>query len=161
MAETHQEEELATIVPMKWSDLMLVAAVGAVAGTVTWGIYWLLTGYLIPRFFCGDNATGICITAPYVYEGIALIIGGVIGLLGLIRLRTYRPLLIVLAVIISLGGLVQVVGVLTWYLAALASIALFALAYGLYAWVSRVRTFWIALAATVVLMIIVRLVLSS
>jgi uncharacterized membrane protein len=80
-------------------------------------------------------------------------------LFGLIRLRVYRPLLVVLASAVSLWGIAGMAWGLTWYLGALVAAVMYLLAYGLYAWVARTRMFLIALAVTVVLVVVVRLAL--
>lgn len=161
MTETNQEEEVAFTTPMNGRDLASIVITGVVAGFVVWLIYWLLMRYLTPRLFCDDPTTSLCTSAPAAMDGVSLIIGAIVGLLGLIRLRSFRPLLVVLAVTVALGGLAQQADLLAWYWAALASAGLFAVAYALFAWVARIRAFWLALVVTVVLVVITRLALFS
>jgi hypothetical protein len=161
MTETNHEEEVTPVTPMTSRDLIAVLATGAVAGLVIWAVYRVLMGYVAPLVFCQDNTTSICASAPAVMDGVALIAGGVVGLLGLIRLRTFRPLLVVLAIVLSLGGLAQQLDTMPWYWAVPFATILFAVAYAFYAWVARVRVFWLAVAIIVLLGVLIRFVLFS
>ena len=92
---------------------------------------------------------------------VAIIISTIAGVANLARLRIYRPLLIGLAAAISLWGLQVITGGLAWYWAALVFVALFALAYAVFAWLARLRNFILALVVTIVLVVLVRWVLVA
>lgn len=158
MAETNQEEITSTQT-LSGRDLASVIILGVIAGVITWGVYELLLHFVVPGLFCRDSTTSLCETAPSIMDGVSLVIGAVVALLGLIRLRVFRPLLVVLATIIALGGLAQRADVLAWYFSLLACGVLFGLAYGLFAWMAKIRLFWTALLVSAVLVIVTRLVL--
>lgn len=157
--EPGEEEAASLIMPMSGRDLAAAVIVGAATGLIVWIISVALGEYLIPKFVCGGTDTGFCGTTTPFIDGIGLIAGGAIGLTGLIRQRTFRPLLVVLAATLVFGGLFQLLGSLAWYVSLLMSVMLFGLAYGLFAWISRLKIFWQSLIVTVLCIGVVRLVL--
>ena len=161
MADIYAEEKVEPVTPMKSRDLMAVIFIGALVGLVLWIVYWFLSSFLTPRLFCNDTMVSSCATARAVSDGIGLTIGAIIALLGLIRLRIFRPLLVVLAVLLCLGGLAQKVDGLSWYWSAAVCVGLFAGSYALYTWVARIKAFWLAVLVTVVLAVATRLILFS
>lgn len=159
MNETGQEETPSPFVAMSGRELGLVGAVGAGAGLITWLVYWLIVSYGGPALFCHNYLPNLCYSIPSIEESAGLIVGAIAGLLGLVRLRVFRSLLVVLATTITFVGIEHQLSELTWYWAALASIILFALSYAIYAWLSRIRMFLLELVLVVILMVVTRLVL--
>lgn len=159
MSETNTQEETGFVTTMSWRELMAVAVVGVASGVITWAVYQLLNRYVTPGLFCGDSTTSVCTAAPSLTDGLSLIVGAIAGLLGLIRLRTFRPLLVVLAALVALGGLTQRVDVMHWYYSLLACAVMFGLAYGLFAWVAKIRSFWVSVIVSAVLVVLTRFVL--
>ena len=130
-------------------DIIQMAIIGTLSGVVTWSLVTLLSSV-----FEQQSSPSASIQAAGVF------VGGFIALLALIRMRAYRPLLIVLAVIISIGGISHVLVALPWSLG-LGFIALiFGLSYVTFGWVSRISSFWICLITTIVLVVVTRLTLQ-
>ena len=102
---------------------------------------------------CSDSRNYSAITAS--------LIGGIAALVGLIRLRVYRPLLVLFAGMISLWGILQTSWGLDLFTGVLMVAALYALAFGVFSWIARVREFWIAIAVIIVIVVAVRLALVS
>lgn len=161
MAKARQEEGPLPIIPMTNTDLMGILLVGALMGLVLWGIGLLFNQYVFEVYFCEDAITSSCSNSQNYSATIASLIGGIAALVGLIRLRVYRPLLVLLASIISLWGILQTSWELDLFTGMLMVTALYALAFGVYSWVARVREFWIAIAAIIVIVVAVRLALVS
>ena len=84
-----------------------------------------------------------------------------IGLVTLARMRVYRPLLVVLAATVALWGLESSIASLPWYWGLLAVVVFFALAYGLFSWLARIRNFIMAVVITVVVVVVIRLLLVA
>lgn len=154
-----QEETQPKFILMANRNLAAVILLGAIVGLATWGIGWLLGAYAFGPLLCGDGGAQ-CGSAMQYGLVTSQILAAVAALLGLVRLRVFRPLLVVLATTVSLWGLVGALSALAWYGLALASVVLYALAYGLFVWIVRVRKFWLALIVAVILVIIVRFVLT-
>lgn len=154
----NQDETQPQFMLMANRDLASVIILGAFVGLLTWGAGWLLGTYVFDPILCGAGDTR-CGMAPQYGEITATILVAVLALLGLVRLRVFRPMLVVLAATITLWGLVGMLTALEWYWVAAASVTLYALAYGLFVWIVRIRRFWLALVVALALIIAVRLVL--
>ncbi len=160
MNNTNQEDLQQKFVPVVARDFIKMIVLGAVLGVVLWGLTNLLGNYVFDPLFCRNDTTN-CVAVWQYSETTASVIVAILGLIGLIRLRAFRPMLIALAATASLWGLIGNVTVMTWYWALLASLLLYALAYGLFTWVVRIRVFWVALMLTVLLVVAVRYMLTS
>jgi hypothetical protein len=100
-----------------------------------------------------------CSDAPKYAMIVSMVIGSLGGLIALVQIRIYRPLLAVLAVAVSLWGFnVLLAGIDTWLGIALLSL-LFGAAYLLFVWIARIRSFILAVITSIVVMVIIRLVL--
>lgn len=160
MSDESQVERPASTVAMSNRDLVGILVLGGISGLIIWGLGVLLNRYVFDMVLCQRGIGGQCAHVLDYSAGAAVVIGSILALVGLIWLRVYRPLLVVLAAAISLWGIAQLAMGMTWYWGVLVAIILYLLAYGLYAWVARVRLFWVALAATIVLVVAVRLALT-
>lgn len=149
------------LVPMTVRELLTVVIAGAVVGAVIWGLFYLLNTFVFSSVLCRPQASSDCVNAPSYAMTVAIIIGSIAGLATLARMRVYRPLLVILAAAISLWGAQRITSGLTWYLALAVVALLFGLAYGLYAWIGRVRSFILAIVLSVILVVAIRLALTS
>ena len=117
-----------------------VAMAGAVLGLLVWGLAWLLERFVLRSLFCGDAGAAACVNITTYAGNIAAVVVAVVGVVALVRLNVFRPLLIVLGAAISLWGLaawlaqLSLVEQISW------SVLLYALLYSLYAWVARLRS---------------------
>ena len=165
MAKEKQVEKLvekpAPIIPMLQSDLIGVLLLGAATGLIILGLGMIFNRFIFDAYFCQGDATAECINARNYSAVVASVIAAIAALGGLVRLRVYRPLLVVIASMVSLWGVVQIVWNLYWLIAVLVVAVLYALAFGLYSWVARIRTFWISLLIIVLLALAVRLALLA
>lgn len=159
MSDETQTEKAEFTVAMSSRGLLSILALGGIAGLLIWGFGFALNRYVFDVFFCQNGISNQCTYAVNYAEGAALAIGSILGLIGLIRLRVYRPLLVVLATAISLWGVVEMALGMRWYWGVVIAFIMYLLAYGLYSWVARIRLFWAALVATIVLVVGVRLAL--
>lgn len=137
---------------------MRIALVGAVVGLLTWGLAQLLERFVLSGLFCGDEASHVC-TNVVVYSGnIAAVVMAVIGVVALVRMSVYRPLLIALGAIISLWSLaawVQSLGLVeqvAW------TTGLYVIFYSVYAWVARIRSVAVVLVVFAIIAVTSRLI---
>lgn len=157
MTEESRPEKPTSTIGMPMNDFLSVVILGGIIGLSVWGLTFILNRYVFDAYFCGGGTSDQCSSAGNYAAMLATIIGAVAALVALIRLRIYRPLLIVLAAAISLWGLAQYGLGLAWYQMALVLLVMYALALVTYGWIARLRQFWIALIATVVLVLLVRI----
>jgi hypothetical protein len=161
MAKEKKVEKPATIIPMLKSDLIGILLLGAAAGLVVLGLGIVFNRFIFDVYFCQGDVTTECTNARNYSAAIASVIAAIAAMGGLVRLRVYRPLLVVIASMVSLWGVVQVVWSLYWLIAVLVVAVLYALAFGLYSWVARIREFWISLLVIIVLVVAVRVALLA
>lgn len=160
MTEEQQVEKPVYIIPMLKNDFIAVLLLGGATGLLVWILGTLLNRYVFDVYFCQGDINSQCAAAKNYAVAAASVLGGIAALGGLIRLRVYRPLLVVIAVLISTWGIVQSSWSLGWFTGILAVIILYALAFGAFSWIARVREFWIALVAIVLLVVAVRLAIT-
>jgi len=141
------------------SQFFQIVIIGLLLGALTWGLVQVLGMYAFKPVVCASDAT-VCGQANQYAVVAASLITAAIALVGLVKLRTFRPLLVVIAVTVSLWGVSGMLSGLPWYGALLTSAGLYALAYAMYAWVVRVRLFWIVIVLLVVLIVATRLILT-
>jgi hypothetical protein len=156
-----EQEGDSTLLSLGSGQLIKIILFGFIVGVIVWGLTTLLDMYLFRAIACQGNATMQCATSLSYAEITATLLGGIIGLLGLIRFQMFRPLLVVLGAIISLWGIVTAFIALPWYGVMLITAAAYALAYGLFAWVARIRLFWIVALISLLIIVGVRLAVNS
>ncbi len=147
-------------VTMSSRDVVRAILVGAVAGLVTAGIFYLLNAYIFGAVLCRGTADG-CTQAPLYSSIIAVVIGAIAGIVGLTRVGVYRPLLVVVASTISLWGLHDYLANTTWYVGLIALGLLYACAYLLFSWIARIRSLIVSAVMMVVLIVVTRLVIGA
>ncbi|HEU4715827.1 MAG TPA: hypothetical protein VFS14_03280 [Candidatus Saccharimonadales bacterium] len=160
MSDVQEEDKQLLFTPMDASRLVGVLLLGAVIGLLVWGLSLTIDRYVLTPTLCQAGQIAQCGNTAVYAEDIAAVIGAAVGLFFLVRLQVYRPLLVVIAVVVSLWGILGQVALLPWYGIGLAAIALYAFAYGLFAWVARFRSFWMVVILYVVLVAAVRVAFS-
>ena len=146
-------------VTMTIGDLMRAILTGAGVGLVSTGIFLLLNKFIFAAALCRDGVQG-CENAPLYSTIITVVVASIIGVVALAKVGIYRPLLVAVAAPVALWSLFAMINGILWYWALLVGALLFALAYGLFAWVSRIRAFVVSIILLIVLVVIVRSVLG-
>lgn len=160
MSDSYNSTQTSLVV-MGTKKLLFIIIFGAISGLATWGLTSLLDAYIYKAILCGHDAAVQCASSYQYALTTATIIGTAIGLLGLVRLHVYRPLLIIIASFISLWGLMVILQPLSWYATTFAIIGLYGFAFGFFAWLARIRNFYIALILVIATVIVLRLLLNS
>ncbi len=146
------------IVTIHIRQLVSIVMVGAFVGGVVWGLTLLLEAYVFRSALCHGET---CMSSLGYSGAFGTIITAIIGTAWLIRLHVYRALLIGLAAGCSLWGLTIVLQAMSWQGALLASVLLYAVAYGLFAWVSRIKAFTLVSIIMLVVIVATRLMLVA
>lgn len=150
-------QPVSALVPMSVREVVRTIVTGVVVGLVVIAIYLLLNKYLFGAVLCRPQSPSECGQAPTYAIVAAQVIGIIVGLGALARLRIYRPLFVVIATVITLWTLQLLISPLPWFGALLAGAVLFGLSYGLYAWIARIRSFILAAVIAIVLIVLVRI----
>lgn len=148
------------IISMTVRQFLWVVASGAAVGLTAWLFGQLLNMWLFTPLFCRTGSS-ICASAPQYANIGALILATGLGVFLLVRTQIYRPLLVGLAAALTLWGVLDSLYGLAWYQVALIAALLFALAYGAFTWLARLRSFLVAVIASVLVLIIVRYILTT
>lgn len=142
-------------------EIIRTLIIGALVGIIVWGLAWLLNAWVFHPLMCSTDVVAKCnISSDYAAIA-AQIIAAVVGLIALVRQRIFRPLLIVIAVTLTLWGMIGDMSGWVWYGALIASIVTYALAYAVYMLLARIRMLLLSVVAMVVLFVITRLMLNS
>lgn len=158
MDQSGSSDSKQTLIELSAQALVRVALLGAGLGVLYWLLTLLVRQVVFVPLFCGDPSNSMCVGATGSAGVIALLLVSVAGLLGLVRLAIYRPLLVALAAAVSLWGIAGWTSQLFWLEAILWSAALFALAYTVFTWMVRPRAFPLALILVVVTVVLIRVV---
>ncbi len=145
------------LIEMPQHQVMQVTVLGLAVGAAAWIAGVLVKHAILIPLFCGDPKSALCVNDTLTADNIAAVVIAIVGLMGLVRLSVYRPLLIVLAAVISLWGLGSWAANLEWYEALAWFIVLYALAYIAFAWLVRPRSFPVMIVIVAVAVALVRL----
>ena len=122
-----------------------IALVGALIGF----LYWCLTAFI-----------GIIIDSASVSGDIATILVATLGVIVMLRLSMFQPLVIALASGLALWGLANLTSGLAWFEIIAWNILLYTLAYTLFSWIARYNRVIPVLAIITIIIIAVRVVVS-
>lgn len=146
------------LIELQPQQLVQVAIVGVVIGAVEWLLTLLVRQVIMVPMFCSGTDRLGCGGATDSAAFFALLLGGIVGLMGLVRISVFRPLVIVLASAITLWGISGWLTGAPWYQVLGWFIVLNGLTYATYAWLVRPRAFAPALALVIVVVVLARLV---
>lgn len=161
MTEMTHDDDSTFVIPMVRSDLISVFLLGAGIGFLVWALGTLLDRYLFGAYFCQSDVGSQCGSSDNYAALMAGVVGGIVALAGLVRLRVYRPLLIVGASMLSAWGVAQISWDSSWPVGILTACLFYGLAFSTYSWIARIREFWIALVAILLLTAFVRFALMA
>lgn len=156
MEQSTLPESQTQLIDMRANTIIQVVLLGVILGAITWLLTLLLERFVITPIFCGDSGNGICMNVGTVAGNVALVFTAIGGLLGLIRLGVYRPLLVVIASSIVLWGLAGWASGLLWYETLAWTVLLYAIVYTAFSWLVRPRFFLVAIILVLIVVIVAR-----
>lgn len=146
-----------SLIELRPQTVLQAALLGAGLGVVSWLLTMLIRQVIFVPLFCGDPSNSMCVGSTGGAGVITLIAVSIAGLLGLVRLGVYRPLLVALAAAVTLWDMAIWLGKLYWFEALAWSIVLYALSYVVYTWLVRPRNFGFALGLVVIVALLARI----
>ena len=156
-----QTVKISPFVSLTARDIISTFVAGLIVGIVYLGATYLLNTYVFGNVLCRVQSSADCAQAPAYSMIVASVFSGIIGIGMLVRLRIYRPLLVVAASLISLWGIGALLLSLPLYVAVIISAILFGLSYAAFTWFIRIRSFLLALVVVVVLIVVLRLIIRA
>ena len=146
--------------PLDVMSIVKLFVVGAVSGAAGWLLYLVIAHYFIDPVFCQNAGTfAVCKNGGTIAWATAHIIVMAAAVAALARFAVYRPLLVVLAVLISLWAAHTWLGGLVWYVGLLWQAVLFGIAVALFGQIARMTNFLAALLISLGLAVLLRVVL--
>lgn len=140
-----------------WQMLMI----GIIVGVLFWCFTIMIERYVIDPVYCKSQLdASVCLDAKSISGNVAAIIAGLVGVVAMVRFSMARPLLIVLASIVTLWGLVDWLEGLTWGEAIAWSALLYGLAYVSFSWIARYTRIIPVLVTMVIVIVGVRVVIG-
>lgn len=133
-----------------------------IAGIITLVLTLAIDKVVLQPAICRAGDLAGCTQSTALAYHIAAVIAGIVGVVMLVQASVYRPLLVVLAVTISLWNVFSsfLIGA-PWALQLLALIVLNALAYMTFSWLLRTYNFAIALVSTFAVALLTLLVTNA
>lgn len=141
---------------MPQQHVIRIMLLGVGLGVVGFLLSFIIRDVILVPVFCGNVPISKCSGVADNAANIANVIVAIAGLLGLVRLSVYRPLLIVLAVVLSFWGLGGLMTNLSWFEALSWWVLLYAIGYTAFAWLVRPRAFAPTLLIVVLAVILIR-----
>lgn len=143
-----------------WSIWLRTVAIGAVLGIVFWILTLLLGHYVIDPLACRDtNSLSACANSVSLAGTIAAILTGVLGSIVMVRMEIFRPIILAIASVALLWNLSTMTAGLFWVEALAWSSGLYALCYGLFAWIARYPRLWLVIVLSVLIVLSIRIAL--
>ncbi len=133
-----------------------IALIGAGLGALTWLIAWALGNFVVDPLLCRDSTLQACGSSDTVAGNLAIIVTAIVGAVILIRSHIRHALWVIVAIMLSFWGLQSLTGSLLWIEALLWTTGMFALAYVLFTWVTRLRSTIIAVVAVIAIALVFR-----
>jgi ABC-type uncharacterized transport system fused permease/ATPase subunit len=158
MEQTKLPDAQTQLIEMRVNTMIQVILLGVIVGAITWLLTLLIDRFVISAIFCNaQQVAGICGNSTVVAGNVALVLTAIGGLLGLVRLGVYRPLLIVIAASIVLWGLSGWLVGLQWYETLAWTVLLYTVIYAAFSWLVRPRLFLTAIILVLIVVLAARI----
>ena len=146
--------------PLDVASIIKLFVVGALSGALGWLLYLVIANYFIDPVFCQNADTfAVCKNGGTIAWATAHVIVMAASVAVLARFAVYRPLLVVIAVLISLWAAHSWLGGLAWYMGLLWQALLFGVAVALFGQIARMTNFLAALLISLGIAVLLRVVL--
>ena len=161
MAKVVENNSYPAWTTMNVRTVISVLLIGMVVGLVNYALYLFFDQLVFQPLLCrGDGGLVSCTNGAELANLLSILIASTVGLVFLVRERIFRPLLVVLAVAVALGGLMTVAVTLPWFLTAMLVVLLYSLAYALFAWLAQPTNLVASVTAVIVVVSLARLMLA-
>lgn len=154
------EEETNVLISPEWIDLIRVGVLGLVVGALIPALGWLLQKFLIAPIFCKEaSALTVCTPGDLTTYYIATVVLAVVAVALMANWQVFRPLLVAVAAAASLWGFQRYIGgtfdhaIVEYYIS---SALVYAVAFLLFYWLLRLKSFALSVVLSVVAVILIR-----
>ena len=159
------EEDSNVLISPEWIDLIRVGILGLAVGVLIPAFGWLLQKFLIAPIFCKEATTlAVCTPGDLTTYYIATVVLSVVSVALMANWQVFRPLLVAVAAASALWGFQRYVGDTVSHAGVeyyISSAVLYAVAFLLFYWILRLKSFALSVILTVVAVILIRLALLA
>lgn len=159
------EEDSNVLISPEWIDLIRVGILGLAVGVLIPAFGWLLQKFLIAPIFCKEATTlAVCTPGDLTTYYIATVVLSVVAVALMANWQVFRPLLVAVAAASALWGFQRYVGDTVSHAGVeyyISSAVLYAVAFLLFYWILRLKSFALSVILTVVAVILIRLALLA
>jgi hypothetical protein len=143
-----------------WQAWLRIVLVGAVVGVVVWILTLLIGKYIIEPFTCREIANvAQCVNAASIAGNIAAVLSALLALFALVRMNIAQPVIIAVGSAALLWDLAAWTNGLFWVESIAWAIVLWALSFGLFAWITRYTRMVPAIIVAFIVVVIIRIAL--
>lgn len=158
MAQENIDQKTPFAVDTSVKQVVQIAVVGLLVGAATWLFGYLIDVYFITPIICtADTSSFICASKISLASNVAGAIGVIIGVVAMVKLSVYRPLLVAIATLASLWSIGSWLQAEDWYVALLLAAVLYMIGYIVFGWIARMTSFTMTLVAIILVIIGCRL----
>ena len=159
MARVIQNEQNSVVEP--WWVKAKIVYIGLGMGLLWWVLTIVLRQFVVEPLACRDLSTATtCVNAIGVSGSIATVLIAAIGTLLLVRYIQPRPIIISVATAALLWGLGALMDGLSWYVALLGAVFLYAVSYVLFSLIARIPWLWVSIVVVAGIVLGIRVLLS-
>lgn len=159
MPEAPATDTGSKLIDMRVDVVVRIALLGIGLGIIAWSLSSVFGRFILAPLMCAGEAAGVvCGSAEITAGNIALVLVGIIGILGLVRLGVYRPMLVALAVGACFWSLAGLLSGVAWYEALAWTALIYMIGYVAFSWLVRPRNFVIVLVTLLVVIFATRIV---
>lgn len=148
------------VISTSWREWGRTIGFGAATGLIFWLLTVLLQRYVVDPLVCRQiiNAT-LCANSTPLTGNIAAILTAAIAVVFLVRAQIARPIILAVATAALLWDLALWTDGLFWLEAVVWSVALYALCYALFGWITRYAILWVTVVLSLLITVIIRIAL--
>ncbi len=154
------EEDTSVLISPEWIDLIRVGVLGLLVGVLIPALGWLLQKFLILPIFCKEtSALAVCAPGDLTTYYIATVVLSVVAVALMANWQVFRPLLVAVAAAAALWGFQRYVGDTVNHAGVeyyISSAVLYALAFLLFYWLLRLKSFALSVTLSVVAVVLIR-----
>ena len=147
-------------IPFSPVGVLQSLVIGLAVGFLTYVSYLGMQQFVLDPIFCQADNSRYCAATPAVSIVLSIIVFHFIGLVALVRASIIRPLLVVLASILTLYGFHLWFAGQSWWIGALYLGLLTGFSYLYYSWINRMSVFPVALGLTLISLVAIRLLVA-
>jgi hypothetical protein len=143
-----------------WMTWVRTIILGAVTGLIFWLLTIIVARYVVDPLVCGRmfDAT-LCVDSTPFAGHIAAILTAVVGTIALVRSNAARPIVVAVASAALLWDLGTWTDGLFWLEAVVWSVALYAVVYALFSWITRYASLWMTIVISILIVLVIRIAL--